>query len=279
MKFLLTSLFMIVFSVAVSAQTSDVSKLILKNGDVITGKIIEMKPGEFIKIQIVGNNILDIPYGDVQEIILDASKAQEKPKAENNQSQVNYAETVSRQDIKPLKDFYFETHHEFAFGLGAGKVYGYPYENITGQIVNDDVFAGYYTTNGVGYKNMLFAGIGFGFYGHSGFGDNNDQKTGYSVPFMLDLRYRVLPNAKFSPLVMVAPGMSYYEGSLGAFSFMDAIGVSIKFSNRLNAHLLFAHNYERYSSSLSVNNSILEDFYTGIYLNYIGARIGISYKI
>jgi len=265
------------FCIGMSAQTSDLSKLILKNGDVITGKILEMKPGEVIKIQIVGNNILDIPYNDVQEIILDASKSKESPThpVTKNGSNSGLGNTPEQ---KPLKDFYFETHHEFAFGLGVGKVFGSASADSL-KLVNDNAFAGYYTTNGIGYKNMLFAGIGFGVYGHTGLGSDKNLSSSYSVPLLLDIRYRVLPTAKFSPLVMAATGMSYYEGSLGAFSFMDALGVSIQINNRFNGHLLFTHNYERYSSSLSVNNSFLEDYYKGIYLNYIGARFGISYKI
>jgi len=78
---------------------------------------------------------------------------------------------------------------------------------------------------------------------------------------------------------MASVGMSYYEGSLGTFTFMDGIGASIQISNRLESYLLFAHTYDRFSSSLSVNNSTLEQFYSGIYLNYIGARIGVTYKI
>lgn len=277
MKTLLLTFIASLLCLTIHAQTAAPSKLILKNGDVISGKIIELKPGEYVKIQIVGNNILEIPYADVQEIILDASEATTTPKEEKKPEPTTTVAPSSSE--KPLKDFYFETHHEFSFGLGAGKVYGNPYEYITGQIVNDDVFAGYYTTNGVGYKGMLYGGIGFGFYGRSGFGDDNNQKSKYSLPFLVDIRYRVMPNSKFSPYVMLGTGISYFDGSLGTFSFTDGVGVSLKFTNRFNAHMLICHTYERFSGSLSVNNSALEDFYKGLYVNFIGARIGISYKI
>lgn len=276
MKKLILTLVAVLVCTVIFSQTPQTSKLILKNGDVITGKIIEMKPDEYIKIQIVGNNILEIPYTDVQQIILDASETTTTVKP--NQVEEKEEIATPTKNTKPLKDYYFETHQEFAFGLGVGKVYGNPYEYLTGQIVNDDVFAGYYTVNGVGYKNMLFAGIGFGIYGHTGFGDNNE-KSKYSIPFMLDVRYRVLPKSKFSPYVMLGTGISYYDGSLGTFSFMDALGLSINISERFNAHILISHNYERFSGSLSVNNSAVEDFYKGLYLNYMGARLGISYKI
>lgn len=271
-KLLLTILSVFIF-ILVNAQTEISSKIILKNGDVLTGQIQEMKPGEYIKIKVVGDNIIQVPYDQIDQIIMDANKATPAPTINTS----NNSETIK--STSTLKDFYFQTHHEFAFGLGAGKVNGYKFENLTGSIANSDVYAGYYTANGVGYKQILFAGIGFGYYSHQGVGDFDDQNFGYSLPFMLDFRYRPLPSSKFSPVAMIATGMSYYEGSLGTFTFMDAIGLDVKMNNRLDAHLLFSHTYERFSSSLSVNNSTLEQFYSGIYLNYVGVRLGVSYKI
>ncbi len=271
MKSLLTTLFAIFICLNIFAQSPVISKIILKNGDAISGEIQELKPGAFVKIKVVGNNILEIPYADIDNIIMDASKATNPEKT--------IAPIADKKVKSELKDFYFQTFNEFAFGLGAGKVNGYKFEDLTGVIPNSDTYAGFYTANGVGYKNMLFAGIGMGFNGHQGLSDFDDQNFSYALPFTLDVRYRVLPTSKISPLVMAAVGMSYYEGSLGTFTFMDGVGASIQITNRFESYLLFSHTYDRFSSSLSVNNSTLEQFYSGIYLNYIGARIGVTYKI
>ena len=140
------------------------------------------------------------------------------------------------------------------------------------------MFGGLYSANGVGYNEILFAGLGIGFYGHSGLVEDNDLNSTFSIPFLLDLRYRPFKKYKFSPIIMLATGVSYYDGSIGTFTLNSGLGVSVKLSERLHGQLLFCHTYERYSAQLSVNNKLIEDFYKGIYLNYAGPRIGVSYK-
>jgi hypothetical protein len=253
-------------------QTPQVSKIILKNNDVLTGQIIEMKAGEYVKIEIVGKNVLTIPYSDIAQILLDANQAPTPP------STPAAPDRKPTQSAKPLRRFYFETINEASIGLGMGKVYGFNtgFENV--QLANRDVYGGFYTTNGVGYNNMLFAGIGIGILGHGGYSDDNND-FGYSLPFTLDLRYRPLPTKQFSPLVMLGTGMSYYEGSIGTFTMLSGLGLSIRFRERFDAQLLLTHHYDRFSPQLSVENGILEDAFNGVYVNYGGARIGISYRM
>ncbi len=239
----------------------------------MTGQIIEMKPGEYVKLEIVGKNVLTIPYTEIAQIILDASAEATEPEP----TQPRKA-TTSNKEKTALKNFYFETINEVSLGLGMGKVYGFDMGPFGGQLVNQDTYGGFYTVNGVGYKKMLFAGIGIGILGHSGYSDDNND-FGYSLPFTLDLRYRPLPTKQFSPLVMIGTGMSYYEGSIGTFTMLSGLGLSIRFQERFDAQLLLTHHYDRFSPQLSVENGILEDVFNGVYVNYGGARIGISYRL
>jgi hypothetical protein len=272
MRALLLSICASLLSITLWCQTPQVSKLILKNNDVLTGQILEMKAGEYVKIEIVGKNVLTIPYSDIAQIILDATQASVAPTAPANGSE------RQTKPSKPLRTFYFETINEAGIGLGMGKVYGFDMglENV--ELANRDAYGGFYTVNGVGYKNMLFAGIGIGILGHSGYSDNNDD-FGYSLPFSVDLRYRALPTKQFSPLVMLGTGMSYYEGSIGTFTLLSGVGLSIRFQERFDAQLLLCHHYDRFSPQLSVENGVLEEAFNGVYVNYGGARLGISYRL
>jgi hypothetical protein len=272
-KNLLLLLISIFVALSASAQNEKNTKVILKNKETLTGQIIEYKPGEYLKLLYLGNTI-EIKQEEIVQIIFDVEKAQEV----NSTPSAPVIQSESKK--KELNRFYFESYNEVAIGLGMGKVNGYPFEDITGQLANTNVYTGVYSANGIGFNQMLFAGFGTGYYSHSGFGyDANEYESSYSIPFVIDLRYRVLPKYKISPLIMVAAGMSYYEGSIGTFTFKDGIGLSVKFNNNFSAQIMFAHNYERYSQSLSVNNGELENFYKGIYLNYAGPRIGVSFKI
>jgi hypothetical protein len=252
------------------SQEDRVSKITLKNGESLTGKILEYKPGEYLKLLYLGTNTIEIKDSDIAEIIPDVNAVTaDKPKASREKK------TTSNSD----KKFRFQSHNELTLGLGVGKIYGFPFEELVGQQANADVFGGFYTANGVTYKNALFAGLGFGFYGHKGVSDDGEYNSSFSMPFLIDIRYRMLPAKTFSPLIMVATGMSYHDGSLGSFSLTDGIGLSVKLNDHLNVQLLFTHFYNRYSSRLSVNNGFLEEFYKNIYLNYAGPRLGVSFTL
>lgn len=271
-KILLILLAAICVSINTFAQSEKLSKVILKNKETLTGQIIEFKPGEYIKILYLGN-VLEIKQENIAQIIFDATLPLE--------TQESSQAPIAPRNKKELNKFYFESNNELVLGLGMGKVNGYyPFEGYIGQLANSNVYAGIYSANGIGFNQMLFVGFGTGYYSHSGFGyDSDDFESSYSIPFVIDTRYRILPKFKISPLIMIAAGMSYYEGSIGTFTFNDGIGLSVKFNDTFNAQLIFSHNYERYSQSLSVNNGVLENFYKGIYLNYAGPRIGVSFKI
>lgn len=239
-------------------QETLISRITLNNNDVFTGKIIEIKPGDIVRIEIAGGNVISIPYGDVKHIQMDAGQKEPVQSATGTKSD------------KPLKRFYFESHHEFVLGVGAGNVMGLPGE--FGQVINDDVFAGLMNAVGVGYGRRWFAGFGFGYLGHK-------NEPSFAIPYLLDLRCRLLPNHKLSPMVVASAGGVYQEGGLGSFTFSDGIGLSIAFKERLSAHFIANHTYLRLSPGLSLPNDEAEKFFANSYRNYIGIRLGVNFKI
>ena len=181
---------------------------------------------------------------------------------------------------KAYGDFYFESVNEGVVGLGVGKVGGftidtplidqwggiYGYDKQT--IPNTTSFGGVYTANGIGYKNWAFAGIGIGAMGYS-------DDIGFSMPFMLDLRARLMPTKKISPLVMLSTGIAYHKGSVGSLDLNDGAGVSLKLNDQIKIHALLAHSYMRYYGRLSASGAVVQD---GVYYNYFGVRMGASFR-
>jgi len=287
MKKILFGLAFLVSTLAAFSQEASKSKIYLKNGDVLTARIVGYKPQESFTIEISVNAVVDIPFNDIEYIVLDANnKNTSKPTeltatdASNTPSQSLWSKPQPAPSNKVFGNFYFESVNEGVVGLGVGKVGGFtidtplfdPWGGIYGYdkktIPNTTSFGGVYTANGIGYKNWAFAGIGVGAMGYS-------DDIGFSVPFMLDLRARVMPSKKISPLVMVSTGIAYHKGSVGSFDLNDGLGVSLKLNNQINIHALLSHSYMRYYGRLSASGAAVLD---GIYYNYFGVRMGGSIR-
>jgi len=281
-------LFACFLSVAGMAQETGKSKIYLKNGDVLTARIVGYKPQESFTIEISVNAIVDIPFNDIEYIVLDANNKNTSKPAELNATDVNnspsksiWSEPVPQEKTtKAFGDFYFESVNEGVVGLGVGNIGGLPaiplydplwggiygYQNQT--IPNATSFGGIYTANGIGYKNWAFAGIGIGAMGYS-------DDIGFSMPFMLDLRARLMPTKKISPLVMLSTGIAYHKGSVGSLDLNDGAGVSLKLNDQIKIHALLAHSYMRYYGRLSASGAVVQD---GVYYNYFGIRMGASFR-
>ena len=278
MKKLLLLFALSISTLVAFSQAANKSKIYLKNGDVLTARIVGYKPQESFTIEISVNAVVDIPFNDIEYIVLDANNKNTSKPAELKASDINTM-PVSKEK-KAYGDFYFESVNEGVVGLGVGKVGGftidtplidqwggiYGYDKQT--IPNTTSFGGVYTANGIGYKNWAFAGIGIGAMGYS-------DDIGFSVPFMLDLRARLLPTKKISPLVMLSTGIAYHKGSVGSFDLNDGAGVSLKLNDQINIHALLAHSYMRYYGRLSASGAAVLD---GIYYNYFGVRMGASFR-
>jgi len=280
-------LFACFLSLAGMAQETGKSKIYLKNGDVLTARIVGYKPQESFTIEISINAVIDIPFNDIEYIVLDANNKNTSKPAELKAGDINTM--PARKDKKAYGDFYFESVNEGVVGLGVGKIGGLlidapRVDPSTGMpvidpwtgmpvidkktVANATSFGGIYTANGIGYKNWAFAGIGIGAMGYS-------EENGFSVPFMLDLRARLMPTKKISPLVMVSTGIAYHKGSVGSFDFNDGAGVSLILNDQIKIHALLAHSYMRYYGRLSASGAAVLD---GQYYNYFGVRMGASFR-
>ncbi len=62
--------FLLIFPVMTIAQQNEFDALYLNNGSVLRGKVLESTPGQGVKIEMVGNNILVIPEDEIQKIIM-----------------------------------------------------------------------------------------------------------------------------------------------------------------------------------------------------------------
>ena len=286
-KFLLLLTLSISTLVAFSQEVRK-SKIYLKNGDVLTARIVGYKPQESFTIEISVNAVIDIPFNDVEYIVLDANNKNTSKPSELAAADVNNSPSKSiwsgpgsqEKTTKAFGDFYFESVNEGVVGLGVGNIGGLPaiplidpfwggiygYQNQT--IPNATSFGGIYTANGIGYKNWAFAGIGIGAMGYS-------DDIGFSMPFMIDLRARVMPTKKISPLVMVSTGIAYHKGSVGSIDLNDGVGVSLKLNDQMKIHALLAHSYMRYYGRLSASGAVVQD---GVYYNYFGVRMGASFR-
>jgi hypothetical protein len=260
------------------SQEASKSKIYLKNGDVLTARIVGYKPQESFTIEISVNAVIDISFKDIDYIVLDANNKNTSKPAELKANDINTM-PVSKEK-KAFGDFYFESVNEGVVGLGVGKVGGFtidiplydPWGGIYGYdkqtFPNTTSFGGVYTANGVGYKNWAFAGIGIGAMGYS-------DDIGFSVPFMLDLRARLMPTKKISPLVMVSTGIAYHKGSVGSMDLNEGAGVSLILNDQIKIHALLAHSYMRYYGRLSASGAVVQD---GVYYNYFGVRMGASLR-
>ena len=271
-------LFACFLSVAGLAQEVRKSKIYFKNGDVLTARIVSYKPQESFTIEISVNAVIDIPFNDVEYIVLDANNKNTSKPAELTAADINTMTPPTAK--KEYGDFYFESVNEGVVGLGVGNIGGLPaiplidpfwggiygYENQT--VPNATSFGGVYTANGIGYKNWAFAGIGIGAMGYS-------DDIGFSMPFMLDLRARLMPSKKISPLVMLSTGIAYHKGSVGSLDLNDGAGVSLKLNDQIKIHALLAHSYMRYYGRLSASGAVVQD---GVYYNYFGVRMGASFR-
>lgn len=52
------------------AQESESDALYLHNGSILRGKVLESTPGQGVKIEIVGNNVLVIPENEIQKVVM-----------------------------------------------------------------------------------------------------------------------------------------------------------------------------------------------------------------
>jgi len=254
------------------------ARVVLKKNEILTGKIVEIKHGDYVGIEMYGT-VVQIPYSDISYIILDPNFQMTAEKADGNQKNKKGAGLNNQ----PTAEWAFESINEGVVSVGVGAVEGINgssvYDPTSGQMIvsppaydgpNADVFGGVYTANGVSYKGKYFAGIGIGAMGHSGYDGD------FTMPFAVDLRARIFSEKRISPYFMLASGITYHKGGVGSFDFVDGAGVSLRIHERLNAHALLSHTYTRFYGRLSAGSA--SSMLDGMYLNYFGLRAGVSFR-
>ena len=82
-------LFACFLSVAAMAQGTTKSKIYLKNGDVLTARIVGYKPQESFTIEISVNAVVDIPFNDIEYIVLDANNKNTSKPSDLSAADVN----------------------------------------------------------------------------------------------------------------------------------------------------------------------------------------------
>ena len=58
---------MLIFTIAISAYSNTWEYLYLKNGSIIKGKITELKPNEYVKVEQPDGNIITVQYTDISK--------------------------------------------------------------------------------------------------------------------------------------------------------------------------------------------------------------------
>jgi hypothetical protein len=273
---LLFCAFIALFTSSVNAQTD--ARIVLKKNEVITGKVVEIKAGISVGVEMYGS-IIQIPYNDISYIIFDPTF---QVSTMNRSSDKGINKNTER-TAGNTSDWVFESVNEGVVSVGVGAVEGingsYIFDPNLNQVIylppaydgpNADVFGGIYSANGVSYKGKYFAGIGIGAMGHSGYDGD------FTMPFAIDLRARIFSEKRISPYVMIASGITYHKGGVGSFDFVDGAGVSLRIHDRLNAHALLSHTYTRFYGRLSAGSASAA--LDGMYLNYFGLRAGVSFR-
>ena len=92
MKKLFLSLFIAALSFTAFAQDIAKSKIYMKNGDMITARIVGYKPQQAFTVEISTNVIVDLPFKDIQSIVIDASNAPAQVPNDNSNSLWNKPE-------------------------------------------------------------------------------------------------------------------------------------------------------------------------------------------
>ena len=62
--------FLLLFPVMLHAQQNEADALYLNNGSILRGKVLESIPGQGVKIEMVGDNILVIPESEIQKVVM-----------------------------------------------------------------------------------------------------------------------------------------------------------------------------------------------------------------
>jgi hypothetical protein len=250
---ILLSLLLSLCAVSSSAQQDTKAKVHLTNGDVISGILIEYIPGGHLTIRTVGDNVVTIPQAEIRSVEMG-----------NGATQTTTAATANTEpEQKTLGKAYFESNSEALMAVGIG--------SSDTKVSAPGMFFGAYSANGVGIGEIVFIGIGTGFQWHT-------QDPNYTIPFALDVRWRMLKGKKFSPIMAGMGGVGIHESGLGSILFGGSLGLNIRMKEKLGLNLMAFYHYHKFDKQLTAGGTQAAGNLKNVDFSYIGIRVGIQVK-
>lgn len=196
----------------------------LKNGSVVRGKILEYKPAENIRIEILGGSVLVYPAGEVVEIRKEESKVQPQPQPQ--------PQPTRERDDRPKHTFEKGWSHFTVGKLGGGvSTWNTPI-----------LVAGFYHSSGYHFSRAFSVGLGLGMERNGAFN---------MIPVGVDLRGYMMKTstsmyysfATGYAAVLPSAGSSWLWGEIksssGGYYAHPALGVRFGSRNRVHTVLDF----------------------------------------
>ncbi len=230
-KYYIAIIILIFISVQINAQDSDISKdkLVLKNGSIIYGKLLNYNPSKIIEFKLADNTVLSIPDSNIVSI------------------QTNY---ISYQNDMP--DNYIKRFYSYvAFSLSPG------------NSISNSRYGSSFSGTGIGVEytaqfrlsKYLFTGFGAGIQTY------NTIEKAIFYPVFIDLM-TLVKSSKSSPFFRIQLGYSpvsssnedYLTGYKGGLMFNPAFGIKFGTKN-LDYTLDFNYKYQKASFDYKYNNS------------------------
>jgi len=246
----------------------------LQNGRVIKGVIEEYDPDDFVSIRVANGRTYEYSMDEVRRVsqtsLNNSRRSSTQARNANTSSRGNsrydddrYGNN-SRSASSRNNAYYSESGYKGIFDVG----YNFALGN-TGEKNNIEIN----TSHGYQLNEFLFAGAGLGLHLYSArdpemkvmdtyphyVSSYRTDSTAYlhaidssymTLPIFLDVRgYLPLQNGKLAPFVMIRFGYSFNlsDGFSGMGIYMNpAVGLKIKFSPMLGAHVSLGYAYQNY---------------------------------
>jgi len=231
MKNYIAIIILIFISVQINAQKSDISKdkLVLKNGSIIYGELLNYNPSKIIEFKLTDNTVLSIPDSNIVSIQTNYISDKNDMSGSNTKKIYSYVAF----DLSPSNSVSNNRYGSSSSGTGIGTEYSIQYR----------------------LSKYLFTGIGIGVQTYNTF------EKAVFYPVYADIM-TLVNSSKTTPFFRVQLGYSsvsssnenHLTGFEGGLMFNPAFG--IKFGTKhLDYTLDFNYKYQKASFDYKYNNS------------------------
>lgn len=236
MKKLLLSIFALGFLSVANAQTEP-DVLYLKNGQVLSGKIVEHIPGECVKFQTSDGKIREYSIEEFTRFTQFSSQTHSKVSAPKN-----YQELMKEADWRP---------RGYRGMAEVGASFGIKYSDIIYQLT---------TSHGFQADPNIFIGAGMGF-------DFDAKREWFFMPIFANLRFH-FSKSRFAPFVDVKAGYSpvKVKGAYANVSF----GCHYSLSRQLGLNISVGYDMQKY-------DDMREMEYPSDYMHAINLKVGVDF--